>query len=289
MSVEEKIARMVASGSITPQQAEEMRASILTMGKPTFERVRRKLPLGLIVSSICVVLLAILLMTGGGNAEPETIQNVSEIMNEPGKVGAMSKEITKGVSLFIILLPIVLSVIGFVWIYNELVNKEEEVLASWAQVETNYQRRTDLVPNLVESVKSFVDHEEKVLTAVTQSRQKVLNVMKGVVDKLEDEAALSAVARAQKELGDDVTRLFGLVENYPNLRSSDNFLALQDQLEGTENRINVARMVFNESVRDYNGAIRKMPGALIAGMGDFKRKAYFKADEGANKAVKVDF
>jgi LemA protein len=90
-------------------------------------------------------------------------------------------------------------------------------------------------------------------------------------------------------VGDGIGRLFGVAENYPNLRSADNFLALQSQMEGTENRINVARMVFNDAVGDYNAAIRKMPGSLIAGMGDFKRKAYFKSDEGADKAIGVNF
>lgn len=305
MSFENRINRMETAGSITSAQAEEMRASIQAMGKVLVEPQKRKLPLGMIAGVGCVVLVTILLIAGGGSTEPEVIQNVSEIINEVGKVGTMSKGMTTSMSLFVILLPIILSGIGFVWLYNDLINKEEEVLASWSQVESNYQRRADLVPNLVNTVKTFMEHEKGVLTEVTEERSapKLAQVIEELSEaqkkagelsvdsqkKLDDESYMDALAVAQRSVGDQVTRLFGLVENYPQLRSADNFLALQDQLEGTENRVNVSRMAFNDSVRDYNSAIRKLPGTLIAGMGDFQRKAYFEADEAAGKAVKVDF
>ena len=281
---------MEAAGTVTVNQVQEMRASVQSMETaPPEISVRRRLPMAVIAGASGAALLALLMLGDGGTAGPETIQNVSEIMNEIGKVGAMSKGMTTGMSVFIILLPVVLSGLGCVWLYNGLVNKEEEVLASWAQVEASYQRRADLVPNLVASVKGFLDHEEKILTEVTHSRENALNAMKRAGKQLEDESAFAAMARAQNELGDGITRLFGLVENYPNFRSSDNFLALHDQLEGTENRINVARMMFNQTVREYNSAIRKMPGTLVAGMASFKRKAYFESDDGADKPVKVDF
>jgi len=211
---------------------------------------------------------------------------------------------TTGMSLFIILLPIILSGIGFVWLYNDLVKKEEDVLASWSQVESNYQRRADLIPNLVSTVKTFMEHESTLLNEVTAGRATDLSDVTGDLaeaqekaaaltadskDNLDNEKYMQDLAFAQKTVGQNVSRLFGIAENYPQLRSADNFLALQDQLEGTENRINVARMMFNDSVRDFNSAIRKMPGALVASMGHFKRKAYFDADEGADKSVGVDF
>jgi LemA protein len=176
-------------------------------------------------------------------------------------------------------------------------------------VESNYQRRVDLIPNLVKTVKTYMEHESKVMGDVTEARtgqkssgdlaaalaaveaahEKADGLAKGAADKLGDDAYMRDLAIAQKSVGDGIGRLFGVAENYPNLRSADNFLALQSQMEGTENRINVARMVFNDAVGDYNAAIRKMPGSLIAGMGDFKRKAYFKSDEGADKAIGVNF
>ena len=292
MSFEDRITRMEISGKITAEQAEEMRASIAAMDAPVFENTRRPLPATLIAAIAAAVLIgAFFLNTGSGGDLPdtETIQNVSEILNQTGKVGEMSKNVTTGMSMFIILLPIVLSVLGFTYLYNDLVKKEEDVMAAWSQVESNYQRRADLIPGLVEAVKAYVGHEEKVLVDVTQSRADAMSAMKGMDKKLENKDALAVLQNAQQALKANVTSLFGLAENYPQLRSADNFLTLQDQFEGTENRINIARMAFNEAVRDYNSATRKMPGSLAASVGGFKRKAYFEADDGNEKAVKPAF
>lgn len=206
----------------------------------------------------------------------------------------------------VIFVPLVAIIIAFMFMYNGLVTKEERVIASWSQVESNYQRRADLIPNLVNTVKQFAAHEKDVLTSVTEQRggvaefakaaealsknqKKASELTNNAKDKLGDEAYMKALATAQQNVSTGVSHLFGLVENYPQLRSSANFMALQDQLEGTENRINTARMVFNEDVGAFNAAIRKMPTSMMAAMGDFQRKAYFKADEGADKAVKVEF
>lgn len=206
----------------------------------------------------------------------------------------------------IITLPLIVIISATVLIYNGLVAKEERLIASWSQVESTYQRRADLIPNLVKTVKQFTEHEKSVLIGVaeerggvsdfskvvsdlSESQKKASELISGSKDKLGDDAYMAALANAQSNVGAGVTRLFRLVENYPQLRSSDNFLALQDQLEGTENRINTARMVFNEDVRAYNASIRKMPASLIAGMGGFQRKAYFEASEGAETRIDVDF
>ncbi len=218
----------------------------------------------------------------------------------------MSNAKTNISAALLVVVPLVAIIGIFVVLHNGLVSKEEAVMGSWAQVESNYQRRTDLIPNLVKTVQSFVEHERAVLSDVTEnrsagtavekaigdllaSRDEAENLAQGAEGKLGDEAYMKALAVAQQQVGSRMSYLFGLVENYPQLRSSDNFLALQDQLEGTENRINVARMNFNENVRAYNAAIRKMPASLIANMGGFQRKAYFKADEGTDKSVKVEF
>lgn len=303
-SFEERVARMEASGTITPEQAAELRAgraaaSLIEAGR------RRKVSMAwVLVAIVCVAVAAVALFWAiGPDGNPPRVQNVSEILNNPGEVGAMNKGFSGTVSALVILLPIVLSVLGFVWINNGLVEREEAVLASWSQVESNYQRRADLIPNLVETVRSFASHEKDLLTEVTRersfkgledaaealerSRRKADELTAGARGKLGDQQFMRALATAQNTVNEHTARIFGLVENYPRLRSSDNFLALQDQLEGTENRVNVARMVFNDSVRDYNSAIRKMPASLVAGLGGFTRKAYFQADEDAKSTVEV--
>jgi len=200
---------------------------------------------------------------------------------------------------------IIAIVLMFVFINNNLVEEEEKVFKSWAQVESNYQRRADLIPNLVKTVRIFMDQEKDVLVAVVGERSKAMDMEKsinalienqkrasvlaqGAKDNLGDDEYMKRLALAQQHVGQNVSRLFGLVESYPDLRSSEHVLALQYQLEGTENRINVARMRFNQEVGDFNTEIRKIPASLIANMGDFQRKAYFKSDAGADKPVDVN-
>lgn len=159
-------------------------------------------------------------------------------------------------------------------------------MGSWAQVESNYQRRNDLIPNLVKAVRGFAKHERTVLTEVTEkradsmaveraisdllkSRDEAAELTQGAKEKLTDEGYMKTLATAQQHVGTKMVHLLALVENYPELRASENFLTLQDQLEGTENRINIARMAFNENVRVYNAAIRRMPANLIAGLSGF--------------------
>lgn len=301
---EERIARMEAAGVITPEQAAELRSSTLSFPPGSPGGGRRRIPFGIAAGAGVAVLAALLIVVAGLHPGPDDVQIVSDMMNEPDEVGAMNKSVSVTLSLFVILLPIVLSGLAFVWINNSLVDKEEAVLAGWSQVESNYQRRADLIPNLVETVRSFAEHEKDVLTGVTRERgladlERALDALAGsqqkareltvqAREKLGDERFMRSLAAAQQAVGEGTTRIFGLVENYPQLRSSDNFLTLQDQLEGTENRVNVARMVFNESVQAYNSAIRRMPGSLVAGLGGFSRKAYFEAAEGAETTVNVE-
>jgi len=229
----------------------------------------------------------------------QTIQNVSDILNQSGKVGEMNKSLSSVISVALISLPLIGSLVWFALCYNGLVNKEEDVLASWAQVESNYQRRADLIPNLVSSVNTYIKHEDQTMTdiarlrsqadIVTHENAKVQEIGKDAVARLDDDAYMASLAKAQQNLGGQVHNLMMAVESYPVLRSSDQFVQLQAQMEGTENRINVARMAFNEAVGEFNSSIRRMPGSLIAGMGNFQRKAYFKADEGAATAPKLSF
>jgi len=187
---------------------------------------------------------------------------------------------------------IAIVVIGiFMWgmgVYNSLVTLDEGVRSSWGQVETQYQRRADLVPNLVETVKGFAKQEQSVLIGVTEARAKVsqMTVTKEVLD---DPASFQKFQAAQDQLSSAISRLLVVSENYPQLKSNENFMDLQKQLEGTENRITVARTRFNEVVQGYNTNLRRFPGSVVAGMFGFREKAYFAAKEGADVPPPVKF
>lgn len=215
----------------------------------------------------------------------------------------MNGTISKLISAALLALPVVLIVAAFAWFYNGIVDKEERVYEAWSQIESNLQRRADLVPNLVETVSSYMRYERETLAGVTDERADALNPLADAMDQLiadqrraaeeagaelEDEEALARLAQAQQTLGGSLRNLVAVAESYPNLRSGDQFLSLQAQLEGTENRINVARMEFNRSVGEYNSAIRRLPGTLIAGLGNFHRKAYFEADGDADAALEIE-
>jgi LemA protein len=173
--------------------------------------------------------------------------------------------------------------------YNRMVSLEEGVSAAWAQVENVYQRRMDLIPNLVETVKGYAAQEQETLTAVTEARSRAGGVMNVDEDLLNDPEAFARFQEAQDSLGSALQRLLVVTENYPDLKSNQNFLALQDQLEGTENRIAVERMRYNDAVKNYNTIIRRFPQMIIARMTGFEAKAYFQASAGAETAPKVEF
>jgi LemA protein len=172
--------------------------------------------------------------------------------------------------------------------YNGIVGLNEGVSKAWAQVENQYQRRLDLVPNLVETVKGSAKFEKDTLTAVVEARAKVgqVTVGKGVLD---DPAAFRKFEEAQNGLTSALSRLMVVVEKYPELRSTQGFRDLQVQLEGTENRVAVARKDFNDASQDYNTAIKRFPGSLVAGFGNFKERPYFQAAPEAAKAPSVKF
>jgi LemA protein len=187
--------------------------------------------------------------------------------------------------LVVLLLGVALWGVG---VYNKLVSLDEGVQSGWSQVENQYQRRAELIPNLVETVKGFAAQEKGVLLGVTEARAKVsqITVTKEV---LEDPDAFAKFQAAQDQFSSAISRLLAIQENYPQLKSNENFLALQNQLEGTENRIAVERRNYNQVVQVYNTAIRKIPGSLVAGFGGFREKQYFKAKEGADTAPQVKF
>jgi LemA protein len=171
--------------------------------------------------------------------------------------------------------------------YNSMVTGEEGVTAQWSQVENVYQRRTDLIPNLVNTVKGYADFEKETLTQVIEARAKATQV---TVDPTKlDAQSIQKFQEAQTGLSSALGRLMVVMEKYPDLKANQGFLDLQAQLEGTENRITVERQKFNESAQAYNTLIRKFPKNIFAGMFGFEKKAYFEAEKGAEKAPQVQF
>ncbi len=199
----------------------------------------------------------------------------------------MNKPLVITLSVIVGLVVIVAMVFGGV--YNTLVAREEGVTSAWAQVENVYQRRADLVPNLVNTVKGFAAQEKDVLQGVVEARSKVSQMNVNAGDIVNDPAALQRFQEVQGQLSSALSRLLVTVERYPELKSSQNFLALQTQLEGTENRIAVERRRFNEAARAFNTFRRQFPNALIANMMGFEAKGYFEADAGADTVPTVQF
>ena len=190
-------------------------------------------------------------------------------------------------STIILIAVIAIAAIWGVSAYNGLVKMDESVNTAWSNVENQYQRRADLIPNLVNTVKGYAAHEKETLEAVMAARSKATQ-MTIDADNLTPEK-LQEYQKAQGEIGSALGRLLAITENYPDLKANQNFMELQAQLEGTENRISVERRNFNEVAREYNTSIRTFPKTIIAGMFGFDKRPYFEAEEGANKAPEVKF
>lgn len=192
-------------------------------------------------------------------------------------------------NLWIIVIVVIvgLLVMSGVRSYNSMVTKREKVGEQWSNVENSYQRRADLIPNLVNTVKGYADFESKTLTAVIEARSKATSVQ--IDPKNLTAANMKQFQDAQAGLGSALSRLMVVVEQYPNLKANQNFLDLQAQLEGTENRIATERRKFNEIARDYNVFIKMFPKNIYAGLFKFEMKPYFEATEGAEKAPVVKF
>ena len=200
----------------------------------------------------------------------------------------------KGTKTGLIIL-VVLAVLGmmvfssFSRTYNAMITLDEGVKEKWSQVENVYQRRMDLIPNLVETVKGYASHEQDTFTQIADARAKAGGTMQISDEVLNNPESFQRFQQAQSELGSALQRLLVVSENYPQLKADQNFLALQDQLEGTENRITVERQRFNEAVRSYNTYIKQFPRVFMANMAGFREKNYFQASAGAEQAPSVSF
>ena len=190
-------------------------------------------------------------------------------------------------STIILIAVVAIAAIWGISAYNGLVKMDESVNTAWSNVENQYQRRADLIPNLVNTVKGYAAHEKETLEAVMAARSKATQ-MTVDADNLTPEK-LQEYQKAQGEIGAALGRLLAITENYPDLKANQNFMELQAQLEGTENRISVERRNFNEVAREYNTSIRTFPKSILAGIFGFDKRPYFEAEEGANKAPEVKF
>ena len=188
-------------------------------------------------------------------------------------------------STIITLVVLALLALWGVKAYNGLVKNQESVSSAWSQVENNYKRRSDLIPNLVATVKGYAEHESSTLEAVVQARANATSINGGNLSEEE----VAAYQKAQGEVSSALGRLLMVVENYPELKANENFLDLQAQLEGTENRIAEARRQFNETAKAYNVKVRTFPSNIVASIFGFDAKGYFEADEAAKTAPKVEF
>jgi Uncharacterized conserved protein len=193
----------------------------------------------------------------------------------------------KSKSVLILVIIVALLALWGVKIYNNMVSQEEGVSTAWANVESQYQRRADLIPNLVNTVKGYAAHESETLQAVVNARTKATSINIDAENMTAEQ--LQEFQKAQSEVGGALGRLIAISENYPDLKANQNFLELQAQLEGTENRIAVERKNFNEAAKKFNTYIRKFPQSLLAGVFGFDKKPYFEAEEGSQKAPTVQF
>lgn len=198
---------------------------------------------------------------------------------------AMGCGVVVGIIIFIVVILVAMGISS----YNSMVTLDENVKEKWSQVENVYQRRMDLIPNLVETVKGYAAHEKDTFLEVTEARAKVGGMVNIGAEALKNPALFQQFQKAQASLSSALQRLMVVVEKYPDLKANQNFLSLQDQLEGTENRITVERRKFNEAAREFNTYIKKFPKVIFARMFGFEAKPYFQAQAGAETAPKVKF
>jgi len=194
-----------------------------------------------------------------------------------------------GIIFGILLVIIIIMIFSAISTYNKMVKLDETVKEKWSQVENVYQRRMDLIPNLVSTVKGYAKHEQETFKQVTEARAKVGGMINISEQVLANPAMFQKFQEAQNSLSGALQRLMVVQERYPDLKASQNFLSLQDQLEGTENRISVERKRFNQSAKEFNSYIKQFPRVILANIFNFNEKMYFKSQNGADIAPKVEF
>ena len=299
---QERIARMVAQGVITPEQASRLGSSLVSAGMR--QHVLRRpdgfwTPRPTVLTFVALGLWIVAILLGDSSG---AIQGIRELVSDPGSVLVMSNVFSGMLALFLL---VALPAFGWMWVHNALVGKEDATHSAWAQVTSNFQQRADLIPAVLETISRYLDYGVETGKPPAQTRAGHLGETVGDLvdaqaaaavlldrhgrDIIEDDDALAALERAERLLTARIGSFIAVAESYPELRSSRQFLELQAQVEGTENRINVTRTRFNASVEEYNSRIRKIPASLVARAGDFRRKGYYKAEPNAIDASELSF
>ena len=313
-SDEARISRMYREGKLTQEEADRLLESIRAQQardavlakqlRQRTERIRRWRLLPALFGVLLAVGIAVYglwLQQPDGTAALDTVKTLSATADQPGgrlidlealhqeRRTTMGNARTFSASIFVIVIAAVIGV-AILLLYNGLIDAREKVNAGWAQVENQYQRRLDLVPVLIDGVKTYMDHERETLTALTEARANALGANKALAGRSpETEQQLRAVEASQGGLQSALARLFAVVENYPDLKASQNFLTLQDQIEGTENRVAVERRNYNEWSRRYNTRTMTFPSNVIADLLGFSSKPYFQAEDSALQGLDDPF
>lgn len=309
LTEDSRIERMLAEGKLNPAEAERLRGSLAA-------HVEREAPLRaagarperrrlwLLIGSLMAFFLL-------GAATHWLLSDVSTIVPVAGTESTTSSAVPEGrlidlsglseerstamnrslpLSFGIVTVGVLAVLAGLlVFFYNGLIGAREQVNAGWAQVENVYQRRLDLVPLLVDAVQTYTEHERETLTELTRARANAIQVTGVIGDAPQTAEQLKAIEAAQAEVESALARLFAIVENYPDLKASQNFLSLQDQIEGTENRVAMERRSYNEFSRRYNTKLQTFPGNIVADMMGFEAKPYFEAETKALKGLEDPF
>lgn len=310
-----RIDRMVAAGTLTEEEGARLRAVIEDQQRrDTASRLRaaaeaRRARRRIWVISGLVAVVFVLGLAGGwlfggdagvgagappasvsqGDAEPPDGRLIDLSSLDKERRDTMNKTTTLSTVVILLLIAVLLGG-GYLLLYNGLVTGRERVNAGWAQVENVYQRRLDLVPLLVDAVRTYTDHERETLTELTEARAHAIDVGRMLGDETPQTVEqLKAIEASQGRVESALARLLAVVENYPDLKASRNFLALQDQIEGTENRIAVERRNYNEFARRYNTRIQTFPGNIVADTSGFASKPYFEADSEALQGLEDPF
>ncbi len=304
-SDEARVDRMLELGKISEEEAARLRASLKaqrerdhSVSVPVAGRAistRRRIGLLFV---FCGAFFVLGLLSGGlWHTSSDDAANLSTFQQQPKDLQALNQERSQtmgnarrfSLSIFIIVIAAVVGV-AILLIYNGLIDARENVNAGWAQVENQYQRRLDLVPVLIDGVKTYMEHERETLQALTEARANALGAAKALGGRPPQSAEqLRALELSQGEVESALARLFAVVENYPDLKASQNYLTLQDQIEGTENRIAAERRHYNEFSRRYNAKTLKFPSNVVADLLGFESKPYFQAESAAMEGLQDPF
>lgn len=304
------IERMLAEGKLTVEEAARLRgvlathaghASPLRSAARSCERRRLRLLLGMLAVSFVLGVATHWLLGGLTADSASAVAGLDSTTSAPAEgrlidlsalSGERSTTMKRSLPLSIGIMTVsVLAVLSglLVFFYNGLIDAREQVNSGWAQVENVYQRRLDLVPLLVDAVQTYTEHERETLTELTQARANAMQVNGAVGGAPQTAEQLKAIETSQGKVGSALARLFAVVENYPELKASRNFLSLQDQIEGTENRVAMERRAYNEFSRRYNTRLQTFPGNIVADMMGFESKPYFEAEAKALKGLQDPF